>query len=346
MSNFFHNRTQVTKIENFITEPVSIFDGTPQGSGLSGTCFNIYYNDVQYLLKLFAILFADDTTLSESNVSAEKLIAVFKSKFEPLLEWCRTNRLFINWKKTKAMFIHKKNSIILPDAINFGNESVEVVNSFKLLGVTIDSKLSFNTFINETKKSINAKIYSFKKLYYLSKNVKSHFFKAFIQPHFDYCAALTIYLNKTKVNSLGKFHKIVLFRLLKLKLFGLDCVAQLPLLNHFKLLPYQMRLCSRLSIFSHKVMNKIFLSSFRNKLSFKENCCNLNSCNGNCVRRKELVSLPNINTDFGRHSFSYFLPKFLNYVLKDNYLMNVNDFRLFIKNNFLSFYELFIKNFF
>jgi hypothetical protein len=62
------------------------------------------------------------------------------------------------------MFVHKKNSIILPTVINFGNEKVEVVDSFKLLGVQINANQNFNNFIKETKKSINTKLYSFKKL--------------------------------------------------------------------------------------------------------------------------------------------------------------------------------------
>jgi len=101
-------------------------------------------------------------------------------KFEPVLEWCKSNRLFINWKKTQAMFIHSKKSIILPNLISIGSHNVEVVHNFKLLGVKIDDRLNFNNFIKETKKAVNAKLYTFKKLYYLSKNVKSHFFKAFM----------------------------------------------------------------------------------------------------------------------------------------------------------------------
>ena len=244
------------------------------------------------------------------------------------------------------MFIHKRKSITFPKSFDISKESIEVVSNLKLLGVVIDSGLGFNTFIKETKKSINAKLYSFKKLFFLSKNVKSHFYKAFIQPHFDYCAALTVYLNKTQLKTIAKFHKVVLFRLLNVKLFGLECPDQLALLNQYKLLPYQMSLCSRLSSFCHKILKKVFLQSFCNKLLFKINCCDVSSCNDNCTRRKELVSLPDIRTDFGRHSFGYFLPKFLNYVLKDIYILNVIDFRLYLKNNLQTIYELFIKNFF
>jgi len=139
--------------------------------------FDIYINDLPLISKLFSILFADDTNLSDSSSSVDKLISAFKLKFELVLEWCKSNRLFINWKKTQAMFIHSKKSIILPNFISIGNHNVEVVHNFKLLGVKIDDSLNFNNFIKETIKAVNAKLYSFKKLYYLSKNVKSHFSK-------------------------------------------------------------------------------------------------------------------------------------------------------------------------
>ncbi len=69
-----------------------------------------------------------------------------------------------------------------------------------------------------------------------------------------------------------KFHKVVLFRLLNVKLFGLNYLSQSPLLESYKLLPYRMRLFSRISIFCHKVINKIILSDFSNNLVFKTNC--------------------------------------------------------------------------
>jgi len=244
------------------------------------------------------------------------------------------------------MFLHNKKSIILPEIISFGNEQVEVVHSFKLLGVMIDEKLDFKDFIKATKKSINVKLYSFKKLYYLSRNVKSHFFKAFIQPHFDYCSALTIYLNKTQVNSIEKFHKVVLFRLLNVKLFGLNYLSQSPLLESYNLLPYRMRLCSRISIFCHKVINKIILSDFSNNLVFKTNCCGLGDCTDKCSRHKEIVSVPDIRTNFGRQSFGYFLPKLINYIILDKYKLNIKDFRSFLSNNLFSLCETFINNFF
>jgi hypothetical protein len=66
--------------------------------------------------------------------------------------------------------------------------SVRVVEQFKLLGVTIDNKLNFETYASMIKKSVNRKLYNIKRLFYLCQSVKLQFFKSFIMPHFDYHA--------------------------------------------------------------------------------------------------------------------------------------------------------------
>ena len=69
------------------------------------------------------------------------------------------------------MFIKNKRYDYPKQIIINGNE-VKVVDSFKLLGVHLNSKLNFVNFISNTKKSINIKLYSIKRLFYLSNNVK------------------------------------------------------------------------------------------------------------------------------------------------------------------------------
>jgi MinD superfamily P-loop ATPase len=54
---------------------------------------------------------------------------------------------------------------------------VEVVNSFKLLGVTIDTKLNFTEHCSNLKKIINRKMFSIKRLFYLATKVKIHFLR-------------------------------------------------------------------------------------------------------------------------------------------------------------------------
>ena len=45
-------------------------------------------------------MFADDTTLFESEANVNSLMSKFKKQLEPLFEWCNHNKLDINWFKT------------------------------------------------------------------------------------------------------------------------------------------------------------------------------------------------------------------------------------------------------
>ena len=69
-------------------------------------------------------------------------------------------------------------------------------------------------------------------------------------------------------------------------------------------------------------------------------------CTDKCSRQKEIVSVPDIRTNFGRQSFDYFLPKLINYIILDKYKLNIKDFRSFLSNNLFSLCETFINNFF
>jgi hypothetical protein len=94
---------------------------------------------------------------------------------------------------------------------------VSVVNSFKLLGVTLDNKLNFTEHSSNLKKIVNKKLYSIKRLFFLCTSVKIHFFKTFILPYFDYCLSLIIYFPPSAYQSLNNCFNICLYKLFKFK---------------------------------------------------------------------------------------------------------------------------------
>ena len=55
-----------------------------------------------------AKLFADDTTLIDTHENMDVLITKFKKKLEVLINWCKYNKLDINWSKTDFMFVTSK----------------------------------------------------------------------------------------------------------------------------------------------------------------------------------------------------------------------------------------------
>jgi hypothetical protein len=105
--------------------------------------FLLFINDLAFYVRSFECkLFADDTTLYLSNKNLDCLLEKFNEAIAPLIDWCKFNRLDINWSKTFFMFITNKR-VSLPSTISLKNLNcdVKVVDSFKLLGVEIDNFL-------------------------------------------------------------------------------------------------------------------------------------------------------------------------------------------------------------
>jgi hypothetical protein len=59
--------------------------------------------------------------------------------FSALVEWAGNNSLKINWAKTQQMVFRKGGRTAADDNLQYEEDKVEIVNSFKYLGITLDS---------------------------------------------------------------------------------------------------------------------------------------------------------------------------------------------------------------
>ena len=134
--DFFTNRTQKVKINDNLSSSQPISLGVAQGSSLGPLFFLLFINDLPFFLVNFlTTLFADDTTLSLEHKTLSSLLNLFYISFPYLIKWCYFNMLDINWNKTVIMFITNKYQQEIPRQISVNDRSIQVVNSFKLLGI-------------------------------------------------------------------------------------------------------------------------------------------------------------------------------------------------------------------
>ena len=291
----------------------------------------LYLNSV---LKL--CLFADDTTIYGSCNNLSQLLSIIQSQLRPFLDWVKYNQLTINWSKTKLMFLTNKRGITFPSNFVIDKNSVEVVQEFRLLGVNIDNKLNFKKHVENVKCLVNRKLFSIKKIFYLSQSVKLQFFKTFILPHFDYCSSLVIHFSKTLLNNLENFFNVCIYHLFKKPLSDLTIYSQLKTLEELRIYPFKIRLFYRLNIFCYKIVNKQILINFYNKLVFNDQLS---------FRKRELVHVPFERTKGGPTRLSIFLPNFINNVLKNSFNLNINDFCNSLRDKIIVIYDIFIKSF-
>ena len=109
-----------------------------------------------------------------------------------LSTWCKQNGMLINTAKTKVMLlttpqkrIHLNKDMLL---LTLNNEKLTVVSSDKILGIHIDNNLTWTDHTNAVAKKIASNLWLLSRIKeYLSTDQRIQFYKAYIQPHIDYC---------------------------------------------------------------------------------------------------------------------------------------------------------------
>jgi hypothetical protein len=228
-----------------------------------------------------------------------------------------------------------------PPNIEIEDNLIEVVSDFKLLGCTIDDKLHFDKHVKNLKSSVCSKLFAIKNLFFLSFDIKVHFFKTFLLPHFDYCSSLFVYLSNFLVNKLNKLYNLCLYILLRLELNYLTVESQQELLEPLNLMPFKYRLFYRFSLFSHKILNKHFLLNISDLLKpiIKTYCTREKNTN--------IFEIPLILSNSGAKRISIVLSMMVNKVLRNSTNLSFKDFSEYILSNlhflFLKFSQFILK---
>ena len=325
IENYFFNRHQFTKIGNIKSTVNDLLLGVPQGSVLGPLFFIIFINDLPYFLdEIITKLFADDTTLIFADNDLSSIVSKFKNGLKSLNEWCKHNRLYINWSKTFVMFITNK-KICLPTFIEMESIKIEVVSRFKLLGVVIDNKLQFKDFVSNQCLSINKRLFSIKRLFYLPFDVKLQFFKTFILPYFDYGLSLSIYYQKSVVQKLCKSYYLCLMRLFNFRFPNLSHHQINIFLKAHNLFSFQHRLTYRLCLFLHKCLHSINSpEQLKSWLRPSNKCSNYNLRSNN----RHDFEIDKAQTRFGDLTFKNICNRFFN---KTKFIDFNSDFTKFKK---------------
>ncbi len=291
----------------------------PQGSILGPLFFLIFINDLDnYIVNVSAKLFA----LYCSGEKLDGLISRFESIIKQLLNWCSKSRLDINWNKTFFMVIRNKR-IKIPDNFTFNDITIKCVNEFKLLGVTIDNKLSFDAHVSNLSRTINSKLFSIKRIFYLSSSVKIQFFKTFILPYFDYCSYLLIYCSKAVIQKLANKYYLCLHKLFNFDKQEFNDFNDINtyLMEKFDIPLFQHRLFQKLAVLSFKLLNfrsapKILkndtVNNFLELSSFQINPLLIPESVRKLRGRAINISTMDTITKYKLKTFSYFSNIFLN----------------------------------
>ena len=202
--SYLNNRTHRTKINECFSERSRIEHGVPQGSILGPLLFNINLIDLFYACEERNIAsYADDTTPYSCARDTQTLISELKSVSSNFLQWFQYNRFKANLGKCHLFLISKTQ----PD-VSIGDASIKTSSKETLLGILIDSELSFDQYISsvcsKTSKILHALV---RMATFMSSNKRRTLIKAFIESQFNYCPLIWMFHSRAMNNKINRIHK-------------------------------------------------------------------------------------------------------------------------------------------
>ena len=188
--SYLKGRSQTVKANETKSKPYKITHGVPQGSVLGPLMFLLYINDISESITFSDHeLYADDTILICAGPNPSNTQSKLQSDLSKLAGWCESNKLTINFKKTMSMVFGSRHRLkqVPPPKFKLNNKVIGNTTSYKYLGLTLDSTLSFDKHTSNLIKTVTNKTYVLRKIRpYLNAQASLQIYKSMLLPILDY----------------------------------------------------------------------------------------------------------------------------------------------------------------
>ena len=146
--SYLKNRKQSVRVKSVNSLLKVILAGVPQGSLLGPLLFDIFTNDMFCFITSNFHNFADDNTLSAAAESLQSLVNELEHQAKKAIDWLQMNQMIANPEKFKAIVLKRLNvNETLNVNLQINDIRITTSSEVDLLGVTIDSKLTFDSYI-------------------------------------------------------------------------------------------------------------------------------------------------------------------------------------------------------
>ena len=148
--------------------------------------------------------FADDNSPFTAADSTPEVLSKLSSESLNLLSWIRSNGLKANPDKFHLLLSDPNEEL----SMVFGNCEVKNSISQKLLGVTLDNKMSFDKHVSTLCDKASRKLHALSRVSnFMTLNQRKTIMQTFFLSHFGYCPLVWMFHSRKLNNRINRLHK-------------------------------------------------------------------------------------------------------------------------------------------
>ena len=136
--------------------------GAPQGTKLGPWFWLVYLNDLT-IPTIPIVKYADDMTLYTAVSKNATNQTALQSALDTVEKWADDNNMLINASKTQFINLSLSEPR-QPETYSMKNVTIKECDTVKLLGVTIDKRLTFSKHVNDVTESLASRLYAMRQL--------------------------------------------------------------------------------------------------------------------------------------------------------------------------------------
>ena len=239
-NSYLSGRRQYVNVNGLDSDLQNIHHGVPQGSLLDPFLFFVFINDLPLNIQSSDVhvdLYADDTSISYAS-NVENLASMRNqlcSAWKDVESWANANKLPLNETKTKSMLITGKrlsSKVSTEDKqlniVTSHNQTLQQVDCSRLLGLELDTELTFDNHINYLSKKVS------QRLGVLNRIKSCLYYDSMIRPILNYASVIWHMCSKENLGNILRLQK----RAARLILDAEPNSASVTLFNRLRWLPF------------------------------------------------------------------------------------------------------------
>ena len=156
-------RPQYVRTRDYVSDILIYSTGAPQGTVLAPFLFTLHTADFDHQSPHCHLQkFSDDSAII--NLIRDRDDRAFRELIKDFVEWCQQNHLQLNAGKTKELVVDFRRHKQPCTQVNILGTDIEMVTSYKYLGVHLNNKLDWTDHTAATYKKGQSRLYLLRKL--------------------------------------------------------------------------------------------------------------------------------------------------------------------------------------